>query len=84
MFFDPSHCYCPYNMQTSRMVCEDHFQSSYCYPNPDLQLALQHLDSLTAVGVVEAYQATWHLESCKTRSHGHGFCLPGVHVPLRV
>ena len=55
---DPSHCYCPYNMQTSRMICS---MTNYCYPDPDLHLASEHLDSLSAVGVAEAYQENGEL-----------------------
>ena len=48
-------CVCPYNLQTARLVCGD-FYGQYCHEKPDIELALQHMKSFSAVGITEAYQ----------------------------
>lgn len=80
MLLDKDFCYCPYNMQTSRLVCkESHPRAhSYCYEKPDLDEAMKNLKAATLLGVVEAYHESFCLfhahflrslpDSCKCES----------------
>ena len=62
IFDDRDLCYCPYNMQTSRLICDSNMASilgggvKYCYPSPNLTEAVRNMHAATLLGVTEAYQ----------------------------
>lgn len=47
IYEDYDQCYCPWNLQTSRLQCD---QPNYCYPNPDLDKALENMNTATLLG----------------------------------
>ena len=55
IYEDEEFCYCPYNMQSSRLACYNEYDAKYCYPSADMQLAMTNLQKATMLGVVEAY-----------------------------
>ena len=66
IYEDEEMCYCPYNMQASRLSCPDHNSAArYCHPTVDMNIALANLNALTMIGVTEAY----HESICLF--HGH-------------
>eukprot|EP00435_Cladocopium_sp_Y103_P065070 s414_g26.t2 len=52
MFEDYEFCYCPHNLQTSRLACEN---EERCSASVDLDAAKRSLDAATMLGVTEAY-----------------------------
>jgi len=65
IYEDEEMCYCPYNMQASRLSCLEHKDEVPCYPTVDMDMALANLNALTMLGVTEAY----HESICLF--HGH-------------
>ena len=64
IYNDYESCYCPYNLQTVRLACDqDHgvFPNFPCFPNTNLEIAQENLQAATIVGVVEAYHETFCL-----------------------
>lgn len=60
---DKDMCYCPYNLQSARLVCDVDLNSTsgsvagvnFCRKEIDLDLAVKNMKATTLVGVTEAY-----------------------------
>ena len=65
IYDDDEFCYCPYNMQSSRLACNSKKTAKYCHKNADFAIAMQNLKSATIIGVVEAYHESVCLFSAR-------------------
>lgn len=52
---DYEFCYCPHNLQASRLACQN---DNFCSATVDLDAAKRSLDAATMLGVTEAYHET--------------------------
>ena len=50
IYHDYEQCYCPWNLQTSRLQCSVESWAFYCHPEPDLEEALKSLNATTMLG----------------------------------
>eukprot|EP00435_Cladocopium_sp_Y103_P042597 s1421_g11.t2 len=65
IYDDDEFCYCPYNMQSSRLACNSKTTAKYCHKNADFAIAMKNLESASIIGVVEAYHESVCLFSAR-------------------
>lgn len=62
IYEDYEFCYCPHNLQASRLACQN---DNFCSATVDLDAAKRSLDAATMLGVTEAY----HESLCLFHAH---------------
>ena len=65
IYEDQEFCYCPYNMQSSRLACNSDKTAKYCHESANIEIAKQNLQKATVVGILEAYHESVCLFSAR-------------------
>ena len=65
IYEDYEFCYCPYNLQSSRLACNSEKDAKYCYATSDFEKVMKNIHSATILGVVEAYHESFCLFSAQ-------------------